>query len=295
MPNDNTILVLGATGRQGGAVARELLSQGESIWAMTRKPDGRPARELRTLGAHVVAADFDDPRSLEKALAGMWGVFSVQDSWEAGVVREEEQGKRFGRLARQAGVRHFVYSSVASAHRRTGIGHFESKRHIEEALRRLDLPSLVVLRPVFFMENFLSPTFRSGIEAGRLAVALEPDTRLQMIAVADIGRYGAWAFAQNGKLDGRAIDIAGDERTMPETARILSRASGHPVAFVQVPIEEVRRSSAEYAAMLAWFDRVGYNADIARTSQESGIRPTTLAEWAARVRWTATVGGGGSA
>jgi hypothetical protein len=86
-------------------------------------------------------------------------------------------------------------------------------------------------------------------------------------------------------LNGRSIDIAGDARTMPDTARIIGQAAGRSVEFVQVPIEEVRKFSMDYALMLEWFDRVGYDADIPATSKESGIAPTALPQWAARASW----------
>jgi uncharacterized protein YbjT (DUF2867 family) len=113
-----------------------------------------------------------------------------------------------------------------------------------------------------------------------------------MIAVKDIGRYALWAFENHTALNGRAIDIAGDEATMPETAEVLSRAMGRQVTFVSVPIEEVRKFSEDYALMLEWFDRTGYDADIAKTSAESGIRLTRLAEWATTARWTSPVAAG---
>ena len=94
---------------------------------MTRKPDSDAARALAALGAEVVAGDLDDAASLERALAGAWGVFAVQNTWEAGVEREEEQGKRLAEVARDKGVQHFVYTSVGSAHRKTGIPHFDNK------------------------------------------------------------------------------------------------------------------------------------------------------------------------
>jgi uncharacterized protein YbjT (DUF2867 family) len=138
---------------------------------------------------------------------------------------------------------------------------------------------------VFFMENWGSPWFLPALQGGQLAVGLEPGTALQMIAVRDIGKYGLWAFEHHAELNGRAIDIAGDRRTMSETTAILGRAMDRPVRFVRVPIEQVRSFSADYAIMLEWFERVGYSADIAGTSRESGIRPTELAEWAATAEW----------
>lgn len=286
MADRPSILVTGATGQQGGAVARELLAVGYPVRAMTRKPDGSPARTLAALGAEIVQGDLDDAASLDRALRDAWGVFALQNTWEAGVEREEQQGKRLAHAAKRAGVQHFVYTSVGSAHRGTGIPHFENKWRIEETVRDLGFPSHVVLRPVFFMENFQSPWFKPGIEQGALRIALAPTTVLQMIAVADVGKYGRWAFDAHRALNGRAIDIAGDAHTMPETAALIGAAAGRPVAFVRVPIEEARAGSEDFALMLEWFDRVGYDADIAARAAESGIRPTPFAEWAAGVSWS---------
>lgn len=284
----DTIIVTGATGKQGGATARELLARGHRVRAMTRQPDAPAARELAQLGAEVVAGDLDDAASLERALKGAWGVFAVQNTWEAGVEREEEQGKRIAEVARRQGVQHYVYTSVGSAHRKTGIPHFDNKWRVEQKVRALGFPSHTILRPVFFMENLLLPSFLPGIQQGQLAVALQPETVLQMIAVADIGKYALWAFENHVALNGRAIDIAGDQATMPATAEILGKAAGREVKFVRLPIEEVRNFSMDYALMLEWFDRVGYDVDIAKTSAESGIRPTSLATWAATAHWAPT-------
>ncbi len=281
----NLILITGATGHQGGAIARELLAKGATVRTMTRHPESEKAVELKRLGAEVVAGDLDDVASLDRALTGAWGAYAVQNTWEAGVQGEEEQGMRFAEAARRAGVKHLVYSSVQSADRKTGIPHFDNKARVEEKVRSLGFPSYAILRPVFFMENLTSPWFLPGIQNGALAVGIRPDTRLQMIAVKDIGKYGSWAFERHAELNGRGIDIAGDEVTMPETAAVLSRVMGREVRFVQVPIEEVRKFSDDYAAMLEWFDRVGYNVNIAAMSSESGVRPTKLAEWAAAINW----------
>src|SRR5213079_323018 len=111
------ILVTGATGQQGGAVARELLARKHTVRAMTRKPDSDAAKALARQGAEVVKGDLDDAESLRRALQGAWGVFAVQNTWEAGVEGVETQGKRIAELARKAGVQHYVYTSVGSAHR----------------------------------------------------------------------------------------------------------------------------------------------------------------------------------
>jgi uncharacterized protein YbjT (DUF2867 family) len=279
------IVVTGATGQQGGAVAHELLSAGHKVRAVTRKPDSSAARALAARGADVVRGDLDDPASLRRALEGAWGTWAVQNSWEAGVEKEEEQGLRYAEVARDAGVPHYVYTSVGSAHRKTGVPHFDNKFRVEQRVRELGFPSWVILRPVFFMENLLSPWFKPAIDQGQLAIGLKPTTRLQMIAVADIGKYGKGAFERHEQFAGQAFDLAGDELTMPQAAEIIGRAAKHPVTFVPVPIEEVRKASAEYAIMLEWFDRVGYDADIAGTARAFGVKPTSFAEWASRAPW----------
>jgi uncharacterized protein YbjT (DUF2867 family) len=280
MPSTNKILVTGATGKQGGAVAHQLLAKGYPVRAMTRKPDDAPAKALAAKGAEIVKGDLDDAASLDRALTGIWGIWAVQNTWEAGVEREEEQGKRLAKAAKEKGVQHYVYTSVGSAHRKTGIPHFENKWRIEETVRGLKFPSHVILRPVYFMENLLSPWTLNG---DKLMVALKPETSLQMIAVEDIGKYGLLAFEQAEKLKGQEIDLAGDSVTFPQAAEILSKALGKTITFQPVPIEAVRKNSEDMAIMLEWFDRVGYDADIAGNAKKFGIPPTTLKDWAAKL------------
>jgi uncharacterized protein YbjT (DUF2867 family) len=277
MPNDRTVLVTGATGKQGGATLRHLAGRGLRLRAMTRKPGGDAAKAVAALGAELVQADLDDAGSLERALAGCWGVFAVQNTREAGVAREEEQGKRIAEIARRQGVQHFVYTSVGSAHLATGIPHFDNKARVEQKVRELGFPSHVILRPVFFMENLVTPWFLQG---DRLVTALRPTTKLQMIAADDIGRFAAQAFVEAEKWKGTETDLAGDAATMPEAAEAVSEILGRKITFEPVPIEAVRQNSDDFARMLEWFERVGYSADIPALTARWGIRPKTLREWA---------------
>jgi uncharacterized protein YbjT (DUF2867 family) len=279
MTSDRTILITGVTGHQGGAVAQALQGSGFRLRGMTRKPESEPAAALASHGVEVVKGDLDDEATLRRVLAGAWGVFGVQNTLEAGVEGEEAQGKRLATLAREAGVEHYVYTSVGSAHKRTGIPHFDNKSRIEDTVRDLDFPSHVILRPVFFMENLLAPY---SLQGSTLAWALGPGTKLQMIAVDDIGGFGARAFTDAVALNRREIDLAGDVRTMPEAAEILTEALGRPVAFAQTPIEQVRQYSKEMALMLQWFERVGYSADVAGLEREFGRALTKLPDWARR-------------
>jgi uncharacterized protein YbjT (DUF2867 family) len=274
MADKGLVLVSGATGQQGGAIARELIAAGWPVRAMTRKPESDAARALAALGAEVVTADLDDEPSLHRALDGAWGA-----------EREEEQGKRFARAVKDLGVQHYLYQSVGSAHRKTGVPHFENKWRVEATLRELGIPSWTIIRPVFFMENLLGPGFKPYIDQGTLAIGMKPETKLQMIAVRDIGKYGLAAFERRAELNGRELDIAGDELTGLEAAAILSEVTGRQIGYRQVPIEQVRTVSEDLALMLEWFDEVGYDADIEKNAKEFGVRPTRFREWAKEQRW----------
>ena len=260
------ILVSGATGHQGGTVARNLLEWGFAVRALTRDKDKAAARELADLGAEVVGGDLEDRESIERVLDGVYGVFSVQQFMETGVEGEVRQGVLLADAARAAGVEHFVYSSVGSAHRETGIPHFESKFEVEEHVRASGVP-YTVLRPVFFMQNW--EFMREPILGGTLPQPLDPDKPLQMIDADDIGVFAAMAFDDPERWIGREVDIAGDELTMPEIAGTLSRVIGHNVDYFQVPWEGFEEQMGEeYAVMYRWFNDHGYEANIAALRDE---------------------------
>jgi uncharacterized protein YbjT (DUF2867 family) len=278
--SERVIVISGATGQQGGATARALAGKGFKIRALTRDPNSEKAKAIAATGAELVQADLDDEASLRDALKDAWGAYAVQNTWTAGVEGEEAQGHRFAKIAKQAGVQHYVYASVGSADRQTGIPHFDNKARVEQTVRGLNFPSYSIIRPVFFMENLPSPWFLNG---DKLVTALDPHTKLQMIAVRDIGQYGALAFT-DARFKNRELDIAGDAATMPAAAATLSTALGRPIEYLQIPISEVRKNSEDFALMLEWFDRVGYDADIAGTAKEFGVKPTTLSEWASQLK-----------
>lgn len=280
--SDRIILISGATGQQGGATARALAGKGFKLRAMTRNPDSDAAKALAAAtGAELVKGELDDSGSLKAALAGAWGAFAVQNTWTAGVEGEEAQGKRFASAAREAGVQHYVYTSVGSADRKTAIPHFDNKSRVEDLVRSLGFPSYAIVRPVFFMENLASPWFLNG---DKIYSPLNPTTKLQMIAVHDIGQYGALAFTDAVGFKNRELDIAGDNVTMPEAAAALSKGLGRQIDYAQIPIAEVRKNSEDLALMLEWFEAVGYDADIAGNAKEFGVRPTTIGEWAGQLR-----------
>jgi|SRR5829696_1051730 len=260
------ILVSGATGQQGGAVARNLLERGFAVRALTRDAEKPESRELADLGAEIVGGDLEDHVSIERALDGVYGVFSVQQFFEAGYEGEVRQGVLLADAAKAAGVEHLVYSSVGSAHRGTGIPHFESKFQVEEHVRASGVP-YTVLRPVYFMQNW--EFMREPILGGTLPQPLDPDKPLQMIDAWDIGVFAAMAFEDPGRWMGREVDLAGDEMTMPEVAGTFSRVIGRNVEYFQVPWEGFEEQMGEEGTvMYRWFNAVGYEANIAALSDD---------------------------
>lgn len=260
MSASRTIVVTGATGQQGGATARHLLADGWPIRIFVRDPSKPAAEELAAAGAEVVIGDMLDPDSLRRAFEGAYGVFSVQ-TWRGpgGVEAEKQEGFNVAEAAAQAGVAHLVYTSVGGADCETGLAHFESKREIELRIAALGVPA-TILRPSFFMDNFRSQA--AGIRAGKLVQGVKPETRLQMIAVDDIGAFAALAFRAPDEWIDRTIELAGDELTMVEVAAIFSARLGHEVAYA--PEHEDRPGGGDEARkMAAWFDDHGYYADIA--------------------------------
>jgi nucleoside-diphosphate-sugar epimerase len=196
-------------------------------------------------------------------------VYSVQNFWETGYQREIDQGIGFADAAKAAGVEHFVYSSVASAHRNTGLAHFESKWLIEEHVRASGMPH-TIFRPVWFMENWEGPFLRPYILSGTLALPLSPDVNFQQIAVDDVGTFAAHAFEHRDQWLGRALDIGGDESSIAAVAETFARVIGRAVTYQQVPWEEYRKAAGdEYHDMFRWFEDVGYDADIQKLRGEA--------------------------
>ncbi|NWF64939.1 MAG: NmrA/HSCARG family protein [Chloroflexi bacterium] len=255
--NKKIIAVTGATGQQGGAVARKLLAEGWQVRALTRDVNKPAAQELKALGAEIVAGDLDNRAELDAAFKGVYGVFSVQNFWLPNVGAEGEirQGKLVADAAKAAGVRHLVYSSVGGADRAPGVRHFESKWEIEKYIQSLNIP-FTILRPVAFMDNY--NWSRAYILSGTFTIfGLRADKTLQIIAAEDIGVFAALAFADPNEYLGKTLEIAGDELTEPQIAETLAKVIGRPVN-----IAKKEENDQEMNAMLRFFNGEGYTANI---------------------------------
>ncbi len=262
--SDKTILVTGVTGMQGGAVARRLRADGWRVRGLTRDPGSQRTKALRDLGVEIVVGDLTDESSLVEPLRGVYGVFAMATPFEKGTENEVAQGRTLGNVAARSGVGHYVYSSVGSADRKTRIPHFETKAAIEKHLDGLALP-LTIIRPVYFMENFLTFATQRTDEGLVVPVPLSGETTLKMIAVDDVAAITAVVFSRPEKYIGKDIDVAGDELTFVDAAQALGAAIGEPVRYVQVPWQAVRDQSEDFYLMYDWFERKGYHADVEDT------------------------------
>lgn len=288
MAKSLSVLVTGATGNQGGVVARKLLENGHRVRILTRNPDSPRANILRARGAEVVRGDFDTPSSLERAMQGMQCVFAMGTPFEVGVQGEIQEGKNLAEAARKMGISHYVYSSVASANRETGIPFFDSKAEIEQYIRDLHLPYTIV-GPAYFMENLFDPLIVSGLESGRLSLPLPPKSVLQQLALEDLGAFVTLVMENPDELIHRRFDIASDELTCADMARILARISGTSIAYSEVALEDFRLQypeSPEVATLYDWLNHVGTNAAIEPLRyQFPEVRWHRFEQWAREQNW----------
>jgi len=258
-----TVLVLGATGNQGGAVARALLSLGMEVSALVRDPASAKARALASAGAVLVQGDFDHGDSIEAAAQGKDAVFVVTSPFVPGVGLEGEvrQGRTIIAALERAQPGHVVYSSVSDADRATGVPHFDTKADAERALAASTL-RWTITAPVFFSDNLLMPWTLPALKQGTLRQAMPASRSLQVVSLGEIGRFNAAVIARGPELAGRRINFAGDELSPAAMAEQLSSAAGTAVAFEEQPLAEINAFSEDTGKMYAWFDAEGYTADI---------------------------------
>jgi uncharacterized protein YbjT (DUF2867 family) len=263
MQHDKKILVLGATGKQGGAVARHLLARGfTNVHALVRTAESPNTRLLSEQGITLAIGDLDESATLQAAMHDAYGVFAVLPLDQFGPEVEIRRGKSVAEAAKSAQVQHFIYSSVAGADRSEGVADLHAKYVIEQHIRALGLPTSVV-RPAALMENLLTfelPRLVDGVAVFRIAI--HPESRRQMIAVEDIGMIVADLFARPDHSIGQTLAIAGDELTGLQMADIYTKVTGQPARYEEQPIEEVRVFSPDAAAIYAWQNEHSFGVDL---------------------------------
>jgi uncharacterized protein YbjT (DUF2867 family) len=214
----------------------------------------------------LVKGDLNNLDSLEQAVNGIDSIFLMGTPLEDGIEGETRRGKMMADIAKEKNVKHLVYSSVANADRNTGIPHFESKYKVEQHIQNLGIP-YTIIGPTFFMENLLT-YLKPGLQQGQLALPLSPSTILQQISLENIAEFSTLVLERRNSFLGKRIDIASDELTGEQAAKILSDELGRKIKYVQVPLEQIHQASEDIALMYEWYERVGTGTDIRSLHQE---------------------------
>lgn len=286
MGKTRTIAVVGATGQQGGSVARAILEKGHIVRALTRSTDSPAAQQIQSLGAKLVQTDLTDRNLLIQAFNKVDAVFGVTTPFETGVELETVQGINIVEAAREANVGHFIFSSVGKADADTGIPHFDSKYKVEQYLLTAGVPHTII-GPVFFMENWFSPWFLPPIKEGNVALAMPGDRKLAQVSVDDIGRFVALIFQKPEEFIGKRLDIASDDVTGKEVAEKIGNQIGRKLGYFRIPIEAIREQSEDFALMFEWFDRVGYNVDVNALKRDyPEVGWTSFDQWVGEQDWS---------
>lgn len=286
MSDKQTVLVTGATGKQGGAAVEALLGRGHKVIALTRNPDSDRAKRLANRGVNVAAGDFADFDSLVRAATGADAVYAMTTPFDVGIESEIKQGLALVNAVKAANVGHLILASVAGADRNTGIPHFDSKYEVEKQLASLGVPHSIVA-PVYFMDNLLEQWNVPALREGKLTMAMPAERRLQQVAVSDIGAFAAALVERREAVFGKRYDIAGDELTGTDAASVVSRATGRDIRFEGFPPDQLRRDSEDMALMFEWFDGVGFSADIEALRREFPDVPwLSFEDWAFMQDWS---------
>lgn len=280
------MLITGATGDQGGHLARLLLQRGQPVRVLVRDPQEPAAIDLAERGADVFEGDLRDAESVERAARGVRAAYLMTVPYD-GVEDEVDQGRAAADAFKAADVPFLVHSSVAGSDRDTGIPEFDSKRRIERHIDGLGIPHAVVA-PVTFMENLVTlPDFVESLREGRLELPLPPEKPLQMVALRDLAEVTAHILDDADHHRGKRIEVASDEVTPARMVSILSRATGRRIQHVRGDLDALRERDADHAAMWEWLESVGYGVDVPALHRTyAGVPWHKFEDWCEVQDWT---------
>ncbi len=275
------IVVTGATGRQGGAVTRHLLTAGWQVRAVTRTPTSKRAQALAACGVDVVQGDMGEAASLRPIFAGAYGVYSVQNPYISGPEAEVHQGTTVADVAKEVGVQHLVYGSAGTGRPGTGIPSWETKLQIEAHLQALGLP-LTILRPTAFMELMSDPTFFPAVGTWHVMWHLMGASRpLPWLCTEDLGAIAAHAFAAPERFIGRELTLASDVQSLAQCRALYRAVLRRKPRRVPLPIwlfERLGFVGRDLSRMWRWLRTGAVDLDTSRTR---AIHPAalTVREW----------------
>jgi uncharacterized protein YbjT (DUF2867 family) len=258
MADNKIIAVTGATGAQGGGLARAILDDPDSgftVRALTRNAASDKAKELARLGAEVVEADLDDEASLTKALAGAYGAYFVTNFWEHGDPdREFAQARNLAQAAKAAGIEHAIWSTLEDTRKsvplhddrmptlmeKYKVPHFDVKNEANALFTAAGVPT-TFMQTTYYWEGFAAFFPPKRQEDGSLVLALPMgEGKLAGIASEDIGRTAYGIFKRGKELVGETVSIAGEHLTVAEYAAAFTELLGEPVHYYPVPYDDFR-------------------------------------------------------
>jgi len=281
------ILVTGATGKQGGEVAAQLLERGHEVTAYVRTPESPAAQALASNGARLATGDLADAEALAAAAKGTDGIFGLTVPFGEGGKDEEVAAGKILVDAAAAHGGHFVYSSVRGADKlvESNMDHADSKQIIEAYLGGREVPA-TVLGPVYFMENALNVGF-NRLKEGAFSTPLSPGKPLDQVTVKDIAGMAVHAFENPVEMIGRRVDIASDRVSGEEVARILGGIFGKDLPYQVFPIAQIRQWAGEEIATM--FEAFEANTDFIDLDSLHAAYPQvrwhSFEDWARTVDW----------
>jgi uncharacterized protein YbjT (DUF2867 family) len=270
------VLVFGATGTHGGAVARALLATGVPVAAFVRNAGSDRALALERGGAQLIGGDLDDAASVSHALEGMKAAYAVTTPFEGGADAEVRQGEQIISCASDIGLPWLILASVASAGE-ADVPHFASKARIEQTLRESAL-AWTVVAPSYFYENVLGS--RAAVGEGRLPMPLPAGKPLQQVALADLGALVGAILARRAEHIGERIEVAADSPTPEQMADAIG------VEYERTPPAELAERNPDIAAMYSFLESRGYSVDIAELKRRyPEVKLSSFADWAKSIDW----------
>lgn len=278
------VLVIGATGRQGGAVARELARAGKTVRALTRDPASNAAGLLADSGISVVGGDLNDAGSLLDAVRGVEVVFAMTVATDP-VQREVEHGVAIVEASRSARTPQLIFSSAALADTDTGIPSIEAKAQIEGLVLAAHRENLV-LGPSGFFDMLLEPAAIAALAQGTLVDGLPAELPIPGLALSDYGRMVNAIIDAPHSVPSRRLDLGCDNPTGASRASVLTSLLGRPVAYQQLPLAVVKSINPTWHQLLEWMTRIQPRIDIQLPSRLWSATPwQTFPAWAARQPW----------
>jgi len=274
MSEKKVIVVIGATGFQGGSVVRFLVKDGTfHVRAVTRKLNSPAAEALIKQGVEVVFADLEDKESLLLALKGAYGVFGITNFWEAFYDKEIAQGKRLADAAKESGIQHFVWSSLDHSY----CPHFESKALVQDHIKEIGLPYTEILTS-FYFESIGKGGFKIGIEKNdkgeyHISLPIDPTAKMPGFSVGDLGGFVVSTFLHPEKYLGKTLPITAEFISINEIAAVFEKVTGHKLHPLQIDLQGMK----DYGAQ-GFFQNEIYLNLLYFYENQSGIRDPVLSK-----------------